>query len=422
MRFRKSIQIFKGLRINFSKSGVSATVGGRGVSVNMGPKGTYLNTSIPGTGLYDRKKLSDGFGIYPKTSSSQSPLVANFTLTAGANGGIDVWNVNGGLVTDEATLRAIKRTDEFAGLKAQLMQQLKDEIEKETNEFINIYKLSADVAAQAEYEVALASLTPGCHEKAPFAEPPPQQDAVRAQLQMEARQKPEEILFWKIDEYVNTQLPERYAEACRNWEARKAAYEQSQTVLGEQAAATAQKEYEQNKQTLENAIKGNPEYIEQEIGRWVSSVELPVEFSIQFEYNPAAGCVMLDLDLPEIESVPAEKATQLAGGQVKRTAKTQKEIKQDYMHCVYGLPVFFASHIFNISPAIKTVVASGYTQRRNPKTGDIQDEYIYSIKFVRPLFEEAYFKTIDILKFWDRFENRCLPTANYDLKPIVPYT
>lgn len=56
MRYRKSVKICKGVRVNFSKSGPSVTVGGRGCSVNFGNKGTYLNTGIPGTGFYDRKK------------------------------------------------------------------------------------------------------------------------------------------------------------------------------------------------------------------------------------------------------------------------------------------------------------------------------------------------------------------------------
>lgn len=36
MRFRKSIKICKGVRLNLSKSGVSATVGIKGASVNFG--------------------------------------------------------------------------------------------------------------------------------------------------------------------------------------------------------------------------------------------------------------------------------------------------------------------------------------------------------------------------------------------------
>ncbi len=72
MRFRKSITIFKGVKLNFSKSGVSLTVGGKGVSTNIGRKGVFLNTSIPGTGLYDRKKIADFGGEKKKPAAASA--------------------------------------------------------------------------------------------------------------------------------------------------------------------------------------------------------------------------------------------------------------------------------------------------------------------------------------------------------------
>ena len=58
MRFRKSIQICKGVKLNLSKSGASLTLGpGKGVSMNVGTKGAYFNWSIPGTGVYDRVRV-----------------------------------------------------------------------------------------------------------------------------------------------------------------------------------------------------------------------------------------------------------------------------------------------------------------------------------------------------------------------------
>ena len=72
MRFRKSITIFKGVKLNFSKSGVSLTVGGKGVSANVGKKGVFLNTSIPGTGLYDRKKIADFDGDAKKKPAPEA--------------------------------------------------------------------------------------------------------------------------------------------------------------------------------------------------------------------------------------------------------------------------------------------------------------------------------------------------------------
>ncbi|GHU66596.1 hypothetical protein FACS189447_07800 [Spirochaetia bacterium] len=61
-KFRKRVKIAPGVNLNFSKSGVSTTVGGKGASVNLGKNGAYLNTGIPGTGIYDRKKIGGGAG------------------------------------------------------------------------------------------------------------------------------------------------------------------------------------------------------------------------------------------------------------------------------------------------------------------------------------------------------------------------
>jgi len=60
-RFRKSIKIMPGVRINLSKSGISTSVGPRGAKITFGPNGTYVNAGIPGTGLYTREKISNGF-------------------------------------------------------------------------------------------------------------------------------------------------------------------------------------------------------------------------------------------------------------------------------------------------------------------------------------------------------------------------
>ena len=58
MRFRKSLKIAKGVKLNLSKTGASFTLGsGKGISLNLGTKGAYLNWSIPGTGVYDRVRL-----------------------------------------------------------------------------------------------------------------------------------------------------------------------------------------------------------------------------------------------------------------------------------------------------------------------------------------------------------------------------
>lgn len=58
--YRKRIKIAPGVHLNFSKGGVSTSIGPKGAKISIGKNGTYLNTSIPGTGLYSRDKLSGG--------------------------------------------------------------------------------------------------------------------------------------------------------------------------------------------------------------------------------------------------------------------------------------------------------------------------------------------------------------------------
>ena len=59
-RFRRSVKILPGIKLNFSKSGISTTFGGRGFSVTKGKNGTYQNVGIPGTGISYRSKISSG--------------------------------------------------------------------------------------------------------------------------------------------------------------------------------------------------------------------------------------------------------------------------------------------------------------------------------------------------------------------------
>ena len=52
MRFRKSIKLFPGVRFNFSKSGISTSLGVKGATINIKPgRSTRATMGIPGTGL-----------------------------------------------------------------------------------------------------------------------------------------------------------------------------------------------------------------------------------------------------------------------------------------------------------------------------------------------------------------------------------
>jgi hypothetical protein len=50
-RFRRSVKILPGIRVNLSGSGASVSLGGRGFHYTIGSKGTRVTASIPGTGM-----------------------------------------------------------------------------------------------------------------------------------------------------------------------------------------------------------------------------------------------------------------------------------------------------------------------------------------------------------------------------------
>jgi hypothetical protein len=57
-RFRKSVKIAPGVRLNFTTRGLSATLGPGGASINVSKRGTYVNQSIPLLGLRRRIRVS----------------------------------------------------------------------------------------------------------------------------------------------------------------------------------------------------------------------------------------------------------------------------------------------------------------------------------------------------------------------------
>lgn len=71
-RFRKSVKIMPGVRMNFGKKGIGVRVGGKGGGISFGPSGTRASASIPGTGISYSSKLG---GNKRKKTASASKTV-----------------------------------------------------------------------------------------------------------------------------------------------------------------------------------------------------------------------------------------------------------------------------------------------------------------------------------------------------------
>lgn len=308
MRFRKSIKITKGVKLNLSKTGASFTVGpGKGVSLNVGNKGAFLNWSIPGTGVYDRVRLD--------------------TLLKDKLGG--VFGFGKAAAEEEGAEQAVieETGKQGAAKKGKNAKSAKKEPNRPSDEEMN-------AIAQ---EIALIN--------------------------------------------VNQQ-----------------AIDVSKTAMGQINAAEA-----------EAAIEA-----------WLEEAEAPIGFELQTEVLEDKGVVMIDLDLPEIEDMPQNKLTELADGTIKIKAKTKKEQYEDYRTCVFGLGEYVASHALAIVPQAKKIVVSAYTQRRDEKTGENLDVFIYSVVFDRADFKKNY-QEINPYDFCSDLPSRFYVLASGVMKSIVPF-
>ena len=304
MRFRKSMKVAKGVKLNLSKTGASFTLGsGLPVSLNVGTKGAYLNWSIPGTGVYDRvrldkvlkEKLGGVFG-FGKATAEEEAQQETPALEAGKK---------------TAGKKAVAKKETARPSDAE-MEAIAQEIA-----LINIHQQAADV---------------------------------------------------------------------------------SKTAAG--------------------AMDANK--VEQDLEDWLAESEAPIEFAIQTEVLADKNCVMIDLDLPEIEDMPQNALSELADGTIKIKKKTKKQQYEDYRTCVFGLGEYVASHAFGVVPQAEKIVVSAYTQRRDEKTGDQLDVFIYSVVFERAAFVKDY-QEKDPYDFCGELKSRFYVLASGVMKEIAPF-
>ena len=422
MRFRRRVRICKGLSLNFSGSGISMSMGVRGASVTVGKQGIYANYGIPGTGLYNRQKIASGSSLSTRTySSSRSTansyqhqkVTVNLKMSLDENNNPIVADANGNVITDENLLRAIRRSQGYKETFQRLSQDVYNEIADKNASFIEIYKHTERPVTEFSVTKALENIQPEEYEKNTFASIEPTVESVRSQLENEAKEKVTSLLFWtlkrKREQYVCTNLQERYNETHDSWSKEKKEFDEQ-----------SRRECEEKKTELQNIFNGEPDYVDNKIENILSQIELPVEFSIDYEYHPEECSIYIDLDLPEIEDMPNEVAKTLKSGKVSVKAKTQKQAALDYSTCVCGLAFFFSGMFFNVSTKIKQICISGYTQRLNKKTNVINDDYVFSVQFDRDTFSRIDYRNINPVEQIQRFPHLLNITASNVMKTINP--
>lgn len=151
----------------------------------------------------------------------------------------------------------------------------------------------------------------------------------------------------------------------------------------------------------------------------------PRETSISLEQLEGGSCVLLDVDLPEIEDMPSATASVPSRGlklSVKEMSATA--IQKLYMAHVHAVAFRIIGESFAALPKATTVVLSGYSQRPDKATGRITDEYLFSVRVGRGTWSDIDFgrlEGIDVVEALARFDLRRQMTKTGIFKAIEPF-
>jgi hypothetical protein len=389
LRFRRSIKLAPGFRLNFSGSGMSLSTGARGASMTFGSRGTYLNTGIPGTGIYSRSKI----GSTPRSSSTKGNAQSGMDIRVRVedDGTVLFLDIDGNpLPPNMVNLAKRQQGDSIK----KVIQSACEKINSQAEGLQRIHTGTPDPRIPPHYEPA------------PFEEPEPE----------EPKKKRHGILgfffqAWcdRIDRQ-NKENQERYLSLLDKWKTDKEAFESEQ---------------QRKKRLIEHEVLTDLNAMQTVLSSSLQDLVWPRETTVAFEIIDDGSTVFLDVDLPEIEDMPNKMATAPARGykiNMKEMGKSQ--LQKLYANHVHGVGFRIIGEAFSVLPKAETVVLSSYSQRTDKATAQIEDQYLFSAKVSRQSWCNICFDkldSLDVVEAFERFELRRDLTKTGIFKPIQPF-
>lgn len=395
IRFRKRIRLAPGIHLNLSGSGLSMSVGPRGASMTFGGRGgTYLNTGIPGTGLYSRQRI----GASPSSASSQAGYVGPGTSSVPISISVEddgtvVFKDEAGNPLDERLTKQAKQ--QAKGAIQGLLQRVCDDI----NGHI-----------EALEQIHLPTLSPNerhAYTPKPFETPKPAEPVSR-----------KHGFMGMLLRSVRARIDKENDEA-------QAAY-RAQLLLWNRQLREHDDAEAANKALVEEKVLTELPAMETVLEESLMDIVWPRETSVSSEIRDEGRVVMIDVDLPEIEDLPRKTAAVPSRGNklsIKELPATR--LQQLYMRHVHGVGFRIIGEVFYVLPKAEEVVLSGYTQRPDKATGEVGDQYLYSVRVSRrdwAMINFANLKEVDPVEALGRFDIRRDMTKTGLIRPIEPFT
>ena len=381
MRFRRTIKIAPGLRLNVGKRGVSVSAGVRGARVTLGKGRVTRTVGLPGTGLsWSETTRTTGGGV--GRAGTRAEQRAQMARIAAARLTTERDNYEAFLKIANAS-DPLRASYEFDGdLKPRDFQpalygeevlsrwQLIKVPLKYTSHwylavmFFFFFAALSEPSRQISVTIALLSLTAWMY------------------------QVPALLLYGVITSGKRqTDMNQRIASLNDAHPAAEAARIEQLTKLynGDPASLEA---------ATETALTDFSARL----------AELPHPFALSVSFDLRGRTLVLDTDLPEIENVVIKEHKKvLKSGEISVKAKKEAEINHEYAAGVVGIAFNLATRVLNVSPYLESVEIAGYTQRMDRTIGKVRDQYVYRVTFTRGTLAQLDLSEIDPLQSLDLF-------------------
>ncbi len=397
LRFRRSLRLAPGVRLNFSRGAPSLSLGPRGASVTIGRRGVFGNVGIPGTGLATRARLDGGgrggYGSRPtsRRGAASERVLMSARITLHEDGSVALADADGTPFTPEVQRLALKENAQV--IRAWLNEHA-ESINAEVDRLLNLH-----LATPAPRSIP-------AYEKKPFARPMPE------------RPKLHPISFW-----VRLIPPLRRRYQTEN-DAEIRRYDEQRSAWRDASTRHAAQENQRLRQ-MEEKLCMDPVTMESFLGARLAAIPWSRDTQVSFDVSDVGKRVLLDVDLPEIEDMPAERARPAAkGDRLIKKALSEREQRLTYMTHVHAVGFRLIGEVFAALPTVEQVAISGFSQRTDPATGQERDDYLYSVRVSRTEWSAIDFASlgkVDPVEALGRFELRRDMTKTGIFRPVAPF-
>lgn len=426
-RFRNSIRIAPGIRLNLGKRGVSVSAGVRGATVTAGRQGVHGNLGLPGTGLSYRTRLDKSVNQRKRAEQEekrqnrlerQQVALENNPDLAELNLGLDE---KGKLLINTAAGQPLAGEEHrklLLNFNAEIHEWLEEQMEKINGDI--------DLLINAHVDILTPDTVSLRHQIEPFSELQPEKPKLDA-FPVEPKKPIEIELTWK-----DTFIPGRKTKRLNAWQAEVDAWQVKHQAWQEEVtrlkAIQAEplaiyqaklENWRERKQahdveqrtladTFADRLESDTQVMVEVLKAELDALDWARETLIDFDLDETGQHLKLDVDLPEIETFPTQEARLgVRDLRLVITDKSATQIRRDYARHIHGVLLRIIGTAFHTLPNLEELIISGYSQRSNPATGHIQDDYLFSAKVKRSIFAGINFhnlKEVDPVIALERFE------------------